>query len=152
MPSMPTSAKACEHGEEVVVTTLATVADGVGLRKIGDASEPTERSGEASPNDRQFEQPPVSTWADCLDGPQLDRGQPVDVHPSRRRHLDGRRDPEGSLSAVSNSISSKSASTIPVPRLRKSSKASCDRSRVPFAASKGSARSAAKREKVEAKC
>ena len=32
-----------ETGEEVVATTLATVADGVGLRKIGDASSPNDR-------------------------------------------------------------------------------------------------------------
>ena len=37
-----------QHGEEVVVTTLATVADGIGLRRVVDASEPTEASSEAS--------------------------------------------------------------------------------------------------------
>jgi RND family efflux transporter MFP subunit len=37
-----------QHGEEVIVTTLATVAEGIGLRKISDASEPTETSGEES--------------------------------------------------------------------------------------------------------
>ena len=37
-----------QHGEEVVATTLATVADGVGLRKVNDASESTETSGEES--------------------------------------------------------------------------------------------------------
>lgn len=31
-----------EHGEEVVVTTLATVAEGIGLRKVNGASEPAE--------------------------------------------------------------------------------------------------------------
>ncbi|MFK8113642.1 MAG: efflux RND transporter periplasmic adaptor subunit [Rubripirellula sp.] len=31
-----------EHGDEVVATTLATVAEGVGLRKVGDASELNE--------------------------------------------------------------------------------------------------------------
>jgi RND family efflux transporter MFP subunit len=36
-------------GEEVVTTTLATVADGVGLRKVSDASAPSENSiGEAT--------------------------------------------------------------------------------------------------------
>ncbi len=36
-------------GEEVVTTTLATVAEGVGLRKVGDTSTPSERSnGEAT--------------------------------------------------------------------------------------------------------
>jgi hypothetical protein len=36
-------------GEEVVTTTLATVADGVGLRKVDDASVPSENSsGEAT--------------------------------------------------------------------------------------------------------
>ncbi|MCS7467270.1 efflux RND transporter periplasmic adaptor subunit [Stieleria sp. ICT_E10.1] len=34
-----------EDGEEVVVTTLATVADGVGLRRINDASDPEEFIG-----------------------------------------------------------------------------------------------------------
>ncbi|WP_145384822.1 efflux RND transporter periplasmic adaptor subunit [Stieleria neptunia] len=39
-----------EDGDEVVVTTLATVAEGVGLRKIGDASDPEEVSdGEPAP-------------------------------------------------------------------------------------------------------
>ena len=39
-----------EDGEEVVVTTLATVADGVGLRKINDASDPEEFiGGESAP-------------------------------------------------------------------------------------------------------
>jgi multidrug efflux pump subunit AcrA (membrane-fusion protein) len=33
-----------ESGEEVVTSTLATVADGVGLRKVGDTSEPSEKS------------------------------------------------------------------------------------------------------------
>ena len=38
-----------EHGEEVVVTTLATVAEGVGLRKVNEASEPNESTeGEAA--------------------------------------------------------------------------------------------------------
>ena len=36
--------KGLESGEEVVTSTLATVADGVGLRKVGDASEPRENS------------------------------------------------------------------------------------------------------------
>jgi RND family efflux transporter MFP subunit len=36
--------KGLESGEEVVTSTLATVADGVGLRKVGDASEPREDS------------------------------------------------------------------------------------------------------------
>ena len=34
-----------EDGEEVVVTTLATVADGVGLRKVSEKSEATETPG-----------------------------------------------------------------------------------------------------------
>ena len=38
-----------ESGEEVVITTLATVADGVGLRKVGDPSAPSKSSnGEAT--------------------------------------------------------------------------------------------------------
>ena len=37
-----------EHSEEVVVTTLATVANGIGLRKVNDASLATETSGEES--------------------------------------------------------------------------------------------------------
>lgn len=38
-----------DSGDEVVTTTLATVADGVGLRKVADASAPTETStGESS--------------------------------------------------------------------------------------------------------
>jgi RND family efflux transporter MFP subunit len=37
-----------QHGDEVVITTLATVADGVGLRKVSDASDATESSGEES--------------------------------------------------------------------------------------------------------
>ena len=36
--------KGLESGEEVVISTLATVADGVGLRRVGDASEPKEKS------------------------------------------------------------------------------------------------------------
>ena len=31
-----------ESGEEVVTSTLATVAEGVGLRKVGESSEPSE--------------------------------------------------------------------------------------------------------------
>ncbi|WP_145222788.1 efflux RND transporter periplasmic adaptor subunit [Planctomycetes bacterium TBK1r] len=39
-----------DDGDEVVVTTLATVADGVGLRKINDASDPEEIiGGESAP-------------------------------------------------------------------------------------------------------
>ncbi|MDV6030529.1 MAG: efflux RND transporter periplasmic adaptor subunit [Phycisphaera sp. RhM] len=34
-----------DDGEDVVVTTLATVADGVGLRKINDATDPEESNG-----------------------------------------------------------------------------------------------------------
>ena len=37
-----------ETGEEIVTTTLATVADGVGLRKISEATEPSTTSGAES--------------------------------------------------------------------------------------------------------
>ncbi|NND98674.1 MAG: efflux RND transporter periplasmic adaptor subunit [Pirellulaceae bacterium] len=37
--------KGIDDGEEVVITTLATVAEGVGLRRVDDASEVTETSG-----------------------------------------------------------------------------------------------------------
>ena len=36
--------KGLESGEEVVTSTLATVAEGVGLRKAGDSSEPAATS------------------------------------------------------------------------------------------------------------
>ena len=37
-----------QHGDEVVATTLATVAEGIGLRRISDASETSETSAEVS--------------------------------------------------------------------------------------------------------
>lgn len=37
-----------EHGDKVVISTLATVANGIGLREVGQSADPTETSDEES--------------------------------------------------------------------------------------------------------